>query len=345
MNSAPLAGATSPGSWAGDAALDARRAYDTESLRRYERLLVVPRAGLGLVGLPLIAATTRPRLPAELAVAALLLVGASWQAHRQLRQEFAAARFRRLSVATFGVDVCATFIVLLALSTNPSSPASILLPLVVFEGALKLGRIGLVVGALLLALAIGARVGERTSAYGLAPRYPLIMLIVSASGLLAGLAMALRAEERARQATAAERDRIRMAFRATVEEALRNAGVDQATLDRTDLDDLVQLACQEPRAGSEVGRRLALLLAPDPGLAALTRREREIIDLFAQGRGDREIAASLVVSAVTVRVHLSNAMTKLGVAGRPELLARLSRDTLGIAAAASAAASSPDPSS
>ncbi len=342
MVSAPLAEAAPIGPRVDAATVDPLRRHDTESLRRYERLLVIPRACLGLVGLPLLAATIRPRVPVEIALAAVLLVGASWQAHRQLRREFVASQSRRLSVLTLGIDVCATLVVVLALSTNPVSPASILLPLVIFEGALKLGRIGLVLGALLLALAIGVRAGERSSAYGLAPRYPLIMLIISASGLLAGLAMALRAEERARQAAAAERDRIRLAFRATVEEALRNAGVDQATLERTDLDDLVQLACQEPRAGPEVGRRLALLLAPDPGLAALTRREREIVELFAQGRGDREIAADLVVSAVTVRVHLSNAMTKLGVAGRCELLARLGRAAPGGAVVGQAAAGSPD---
>lgn len=311
------------------------RRYEAEALRRYEQLLIVPRAALGLVGLPLLAVVIHPRWPVEMAVAAVLLVGGSGYAHRRLRGDAGGVllpQLRRLCRLTLAVDVAAALVVLVALASDPVSPAAILLPLVVFEAALKLGRAGLALGGVLLAVAVGVRALQRSASYGLPPRYPLIMLIVSASGLLAGLAMALRGEERARQATALERDRIRQAFRETVEEALRNAGVAQVTLDGSDLDDLVQLACQETRVGPVVGQRLAQLLAPDPGLAALTRREREIVELFARGRSDREIAAELVVSAVTVRVHLSNAMAKLGVAGRCELMARLGRSTVGPAA-------------
>lgn len=306
-----------------DRTLHPLRGCDSESLRRYERLLVAPRVCVGLVGLPLLAATTQPRWPVEIALAATLLVAASWHAHRTLRGDAPSWRVHRLAAAVLAADVCAALIVLLALLTSPVSPAVILVPLVVFEGTLKLGRTGLALGAVLLALAVGVRAVERASAYGLTPRYPLIMLVVGASGLLAGLAMALRAQEQARQAAAGERDRIRVAFRATVEEALRNAGVDQSTLDDSDLGGLVQLACQGARVGPDVGRRLAQLLSPDAGLAALTRREREIVELFSGGSSDRDIAARLVVSAVTVRVHLSNAMAKLGVTSRADLRARL----------------------
>lgn len=45
----------------------------------------------------------------------------------------------------------------------------------------------------------------------------------------------------------------------------------------------------------------------------LTRREAELLDLVRAGLTNREIAARLVISPETVRVHLSNLFRKLGV--------------------------------
>jgi DNA-binding CsgD family transcriptional regulator len=45
----------------------------------------------------------------------------------------------------------------------------------------------------------------------------------------------------------------------------------------------------------------------------LTRREAELLDLVRGGLTNREIAARLVISPETVRVHLSNLFRKLGV--------------------------------
>lgn len=45
----------------------------------------------------------------------------------------------------------------------------------------------------------------------------------------------------------------------------------------------------------------------------LTRREAELLDLVRAGLTNREIAARLVISPATVRVHLSNLFGKLGV--------------------------------
>jgi DNA-binding NarL/FixJ family response regulator len=44
----------------------------------------------------------------------------------------------------------------------------------------------------------------------------------------------------------------------------------------------------------------------------LTRREREVFDLLAQGLTGEEIAVRLTVSAETVRTHIRNGMEKLG---------------------------------
>jgi DNA-binding CsgD family transcriptional regulator len=57
----------------------------------------------------------------------------------------------------------------------------------------------------------------------------------------------------------------------------------------------------------------------------LTRREREIAVLAADGRTCREIADRLALSARTVENHLARVYTKLGIPGRADLAAALGR--------------------
>jgi DNA-binding NarL/FixJ family response regulator len=45
----------------------------------------------------------------------------------------------------------------------------------------------------------------------------------------------------------------------------------------------------------------------------LTRREREVLRLVAEGFSSREIATGLGVSAKTVETHRSRLMSKLGI--------------------------------
>mgnify|MGYP001206770682 CR=1 FL=1 len=58
--------------------------------------------------------------------------------------------------------------------------------------------------------------------------------------------------------------------------------------------------------------------ASPPIFPELSDREREILDLIAQGRSNAEIAARLVLSPKTVRNHVSNVLSKLQVADRTE---------------------------
>jgi DNA-binding CsgD family transcriptional regulator len=51
---------------------------------------------------------------------------------------------------------------------------------------------------------------------------------------------------------------------------------------------------------------------------ALTRREREILGLLAEGMSGAEIASKLVLSPETVRTHVRNAMSKLGASTRSQ---------------------------
>lgn len=60
---------------------------------------------------------------------------------------------------------------------------------------------------------------------------------------------------------------------------------------------------------------------PDP-FPGLTDREHEVLELVAQGLDNRRIAQRLALSDKTVRNHLSNVLTKLGVADRAAAIAK-----------------------
>jgi predicted ATPase/DNA-binding CsgD family transcriptional regulator len=65
--------------------------------------------------------------------------------------------------------------------------------------------------------------------------------------------------------------------------------------------------------------------APPPpaaeGLPRLTRREREIAALVAEGMANKEIAAKLVIGRRTVETHVENILTKLGFTSRTQIAA------------------------
>ena len=50
----------------------------------------------------------------------------------------------------------------------------------------------------------------------------------------------------------------------------------------------------------------------------LTRRERDVYALLAEGRSNREIAHALFISEPTVKVHVRNILRKLGARSRVE---------------------------
>ena len=54
----------------------------------------------------------------------------------------------------------------------------------------------------------------------------------------------------------------------------------------------------------------------DKDIVPLTEREREVLKLMISGMNNNDIAASLVVSVSTVKYHISNILSKLGVDNR-----------------------------
>ena len=59
--------------------------------------------------------------------------------------------------------------------------------------------------------------------------------------------------------------------------------------------------------------------------AGLTRREKEVVQLAAQGYNDDEIATMLAISAFTVKFHLKRIFKKLGIHKRVELIISLGK--------------------
>jgi DNA-binding NarL/FixJ family response regulator len=87
--------------------------------------------------------------------------------------------------------------------------------------------------------------------------------------------------------------------------------------------------------GPDVARRvMEYFTTPRPELSAmafpeLTDREREVLELIAQGRNNAWIARHFVLSPKTIRNHVSNIFTKLQVADRAEAIVRAREAGLG----------------
>lgn len=67
---------------------------------------------------------------------------------------------------------------------------------------------------------------------------------------------------------------------------------------------------------------------PSPDGGPLTRREREVLALVAQGMTNKGVAAELVLSEHTVNRHMTNILTKLGTASRSAAVAEAIRSGL-----------------
>ncbi|HEX6477521.1 MAG TPA: response regulator transcription factor, partial [Ktedonobacteraceae bacterium] len=75
-----------------------------------------------------------------------------------------------------------------------------------------------------------------------------------------------------------------------------------------------------PLWGSENNHKSHLLMGDSEfnGLAHLTAREREVLQLISQGHRDRDIAGELHISEKTVQKHVQSILNKLGAQNRTE---------------------------
>jgi DNA-binding NarL/FixJ family response regulator len=86
-------------------------------------------------------------------------------------------------------------------------------------------------------------------------------------------------------------------------------------------------ATRAQRLAKECGGAVSPALREAAQPIRLSRREREIITLVAQGYSNRAIAEKLTMSIRTVEGHLYRASQRLGVASREELGALLDEST------------------
>lgn len=89
---------------------------------------------------------------------------------------------------------------------------------------------------------------------------------------------------------------------------------------------LASVMAGEPVLTPRLARRLLQELAQRPAVqeqaAALTDREREILELLVQGvTSNRELAERLFISENTVKYHLKNIMAKLHLENRAQVIA------------------------
>ena len=83
----------------------------------------------------------------------------------------------------------------------------------------------------------------------------------------------------------------------------------------------IRAACRgEVHLDPVIARQLtrSLLTPTAQTVEALTDREREVLVLVAQGLSNQQIADVLVISERTARTHVSNILSKLGVASRTQ---------------------------
>jgi NarL family two-component system response regulator LiaR len=107
----------------------------------------------------------------------------------------------------------------------------------------------------------------------------------------------------------------------TISEAIR-AGAIGYLLKDTQADELsraikaaaagqVQLS---PQVATRLMREIRVAETPEK----LTERETEVLQLLARGKSNKEIAAALVIGEKTVKTHVSNILSKLGVSSRTQ---------------------------
>lgn len=127
-----------------------------------------------------------------------------------------------------------------------------------------------------------------------------------------------------------DQPRIREVLSAGIDGIVLNSQPPSAMLATIDYVGHVSLAAAEnhtavsrPEGNTMASSRIDHAGAMSPGsLEVVTKREREIVALIGEGLSNKDIAARLGISSITVRHHLTSIFDKLGVTTRQKLLLR-----------------------
>lgn len=111
------------------------------------------------------------------------------------------------------------------------------------------------------------------------------------------------------------------------------AGASGYLLKRTSPAKILEAIVEVRQGGAPMSSKIARVVVqyfqqlkgPDPKTESLSRREKELLDLLAQGYRYKEIAESLGISFDTVRAHLRNIYHKLQVRSRTEAVVKYLR--------------------
>jgi DNA-binding NarL/FixJ family response regulator len=120
--------------------------------------------------------------------------------------------------------------------------------------------------------------------------------------------------------------------------AAMRAGARGYLLKGAEQDEIVRAiraaAAGEAIFGREIAQRVIAHFAGGSGSTAaafpsLTDREREVLEMVAEGKGNATIAHELMISLKTVRNHVSNIFTKLQVSERAQAIVKAREAGLG----------------
>jgi len=70
--------------------------------------------------------------------------------------------------------------------------------------------------------------------------------------------------------------------------------------------------------GRHIPAAIAMRLAERMASSDLTSREMEVLELIVRGQSNKEIGANLTISEATVKSHINNILSKLGVSDRTQ---------------------------
>lgn len=96
------------------------------------------------------------------------------------------------------------------------------------------------------------------------------------------------------------------------------AGAKGYLLKGMDLAELTDAIRTVHSGKSRIPTRVAEKLAERMGSSSLTTRELEVLELIVAGKSNRDIGAALFISEATVKTHVNNLLSKLGVEDRTQ---------------------------